>query len=154
MTTTINGKPAGFLFGYTSYKRFMTALMKNKALFLSENDEEKLTDEAYVEILHTGYESWCADKRITAELSRDDLSRWADQQYTTEDGKKFVNSLFDEWAQSRDVKELIEANEKKNQDSNSLTLTPSKDVSLESSDTNLGNSTGSRGETPAQQLTG
>lgn len=147
----INEKPAGFLFGYTSYKRFMTAVQLNKSLFIDANGN--MTDDAYIEILFCAYGAWCLDNRVQAELSREDISRWADSQVSTEEGSKLVSGLFNEWRESTDVKALIELEQKKSQGLSAPTLTPSSGASLENSGINHGTSTGSRGETQLSQST-
>lgn len=112
ITITINEKECGVIFGYTSFKRFQRSLFLNQKIFLSEG---KLTDEAYVEILHAGYENHCLDNRLKVELSIDDIARWIDVTYKTDEGKALINDIFKQWEQSTDVQDMIKEQEKKSQ---------------------------------------
>lgn len=120
-TIEINGKEIGLLFGYTAYRRFITAVGLNRELFYDQNDS--FTHEANVEILFTAYEANCFEKRAKVELSRDDFSRWLDETYRTEDGKKVIDDLFIQWSKSNDISKLVEQSEKKSQNGMIPTLT-------------------------------
>lgn len=106
----VSGKEYGLFFGYTAYKRLRTSLFNNPVIFLKDG---QFTDEGYVEILHGGYENYCLQNKVKAELTPDDISKWLDETYATPEGKEAVNNIFKAWEESIHVKAFIEETEKK-----------------------------------------
>jgi hypothetical protein len=111
MTYNIEGKNVGLIFGYTGYKRFIKSVSTNRSLYYDASGE--FTDEAFVEIIFCAYENWCFEQRALVELSRDQVARWIDEQYKTEEGKEMINGLFQAWKDSNDVSKLIDEAQKK-----------------------------------------
>lgn len=108
---TIEGKEYTLLFGFTSYKLFMTGLWKFKSEYL-ENGE--LTRLGLAKLFHAAYIDACMDQNEAPELQYNDIASWVDLQYQSEEGLKIVANLCKIWSDSKEVKNLVEEREKKN----------------------------------------
>lgn len=89
----------------------MTAVFRNKKLYITE--ENKFTDVAWSKIIYSAYQNYCGENDIEGELSLEDIVRWLDKKVKDVDGLKEVSALIDMFSQSKDMKDLIEEQEKK-----------------------------------------
>ena len=110
---TIDDKQYLLLFGYTCYKLFMTGLWKFKNSYM--NSEGELTRLGLSRLFLNAYEDACMDKNEDVQLRYNDIAEWVDKQYESEEGKQVIADLCKIWVQTKEVKQLVDDNEKKNQ---------------------------------------
>lgn len=107
----VAGKTVNLYFGYSAYKAFINGAIQYREQFLTE--EGGLTDFGFTHLLQTAYEAHCINHKIKPVVSFDDFCQWLDESTTTEEGKAILNKVLETWAQSKEVKKMIEDNEKK-----------------------------------------
>ena len=119
----IDGKKVGLKFGMPSYQMFVEKIKMFPQLI--NTDGETMNEAGYAYIIYFGYINNCMIKDVAPNIPFEKFIDYVESIYDSEETANEVAKVFQVWADSRDVKKLVEKIEtegvkKKNGDSTSL----------------------------------